>query len=133
MIGAVAFAMHQMQYVEINAVLSSSQEYRDAADQVGLNGTAMEDATILLQVAGTWLGLIILGAALAQTGRLAWWQFACLPIWVLLFAFAGSIAPALAAVHLLLLPPFLAVAALLLRSSSKDGSSSRPASELRTR
>ena len=119
--GAVAFAMHQMQYVEINAVLSSSPGYVQAVDKVGVNGTRMEDATVVIQLVGIWLGPIILAAALAQAGRLAWWKFACVPTWVVLFAFAGSISPAFAAIHLLLLPPFLGIARTLLQSSNPDG------------
>jgi len=111
--GAVAFAMHQMQYVEVNAVLSSSPDYIKVVDQVGISGTAMEDATVVIQLVGLWLGPIILAAALARADLLAWWKFACVPTWVVLFVFTGSISVVFAAVHLLLLPPFLAAAQLL--------------------
>jgi hypothetical protein len=80
----------------------------------------MEDATVAIQLVGMWLGPIILAAALAQAGRLAWWKFACVPTWVVLFAFAGSIAAAFAAVHLLLLPPFLGIARTLLQPPTPD-------------
>ena len=111
--GAVAFAMHQMQYVEVNAVLSSSPDYHRVADQVGISGTSMEDATVVIQLVGLWLGPIVLAAALARADLLAWWKFACVPTWVVLFVFTGSISVVFAAVHLLLLPPFLAAAQLL--------------------
>jgi hypothetical protein len=114
MTGAVAFAMHQMQYVEVNAVLSSSPDYIRVVDQVGIDGTSMEDATVVLQLVGLWLGPIVLVAALARADRVAWWKFACVPVWVVLFVFTGSISPLFAAVHLLLLPPFLATARLVL-------------------
>ena len=117
--GAVAFAMHQMQYVEINAVLSSSPDYIKAAEEHGVNGTAMEDATILIQLVGLWLGPIILVAALARAGTMAWWKFACVPIWVVLFIFTGSISPVFAAIHLILLPPFLAVAHSLVQTRTE--------------
>lgn len=120
MAGAVAFAMHQMQYVEINAVLSSSPAYVQAASEVGVNGTRMEDATVVIQLVGMWLGPIILTATLAHAGRLAWWKFACVPTWMVLFAFAGSISPAFAAVHLLLLPPFLTIARSFLQSPNQE-------------
>jgi hypothetical protein len=119
--GTVAFAMHQMQYVEVNAILSSSPDYIHVADQHGINGTAMEDATVVIQLIGLWLGPIILTAALARADLLAWWQFACVPTWVVLFAFTGSISPLFAATHLLLLPPFVATAKLLLSRRNARG------------
>ena len=118
--GAVAFAMHQMQYVEINAVLSSSPDYIRAAEERGVDGTAMEDASVLIQLVGLWLGPIILVAALARAGTVPWWTFACVPIWVVLFVFTGSIWPVFAAIHLILLPPFLAVANSLLQTRPLD-------------
>ncbi len=115
--GAVAFAMHQMQYVEINAVLSSSPDYIKAAQQQGVEGTTMEDITVLIELVGLWLGPIILVAALARAGTVAWWKFACVAIWVVLFVFTGSISPVFAAVHLVLLPPFLSVAHSLVQTA----------------
>lgn len=114
--GAVAFAMHQGQYVELNAVLARDPQYIQTAVRVGINGTRMEDTTVLLQLVGVWLGPVILGSALARAGVMAWWQFACIPVWVVLFVFTGSNAPAFSAVHLLLLPPYLTVARSLLRT-----------------
>ena len=111
--GAVAFAMHQGQYVEVNAVLSNDQGFRDTAERVGVDGTAMEDATVVLQLLGIWIGPVMLTAALARAGRLSWWRFACVPVWVVVFFFVGSISPVFALVHLILLPPFLSVASHL--------------------
>lgn len=116
--GAVAFAMHQGQYVEINAVLASDPGYRDTAERVGIAGTTMEDATVVLQLLGIWLGPVILTAALARAGLLSWWRFACVPTWVVLFIFVGSISPIFALVHLVLVPPFLAMAMRLSRSDT---------------
>jgi hypothetical protein len=124
--GAVAFAMHQMQYAEINAVLSSSPGYVQAAGEVGVHGTRMEDATVVIELVGIWLGPIILTASLAQAGRLAWWTFACIPTWAVLFALAGSVSPAFAALHLLLVPPFLAVARTLLQPPAQEAAGSSP-------
>ncbi len=117
--GAVAFAMHQGQYVEINAVLASDPGYRDTAERVGIQGTAMEDATVVLQLLGIWLGPVVLTAALARAGLLSWWRFACVPVWVTLFLFVGSISPVYALVHLVLLAPFLSVAVHLSRSATR--------------
>lgn len=114
--GAVAFAMHQGQYVELNAVLASDPQYTQTAVQAGIHGTRMEDTTVLLQLVGVWLGPVILGSALARAGVLAWWQFACIPVWVVLFVFTGSNAPGFSAVHLLLLPPYLSVARSLVHA-----------------
>jgi hypothetical protein len=119
--GAVAFAMHQMQYVEINAILASSPAYIKAAQEHGVTGTAMEDATVVIQLLGLWLGPIILVAALARAGIVAWWQFACVPIWVVLFIFTGSSSPVFTAIHLVLLPPFLTVAHSLILTQPLDG------------
>lgn len=116
--GSVAFAMHQGQYVELNAVLSSDPSYIQTANQLGINGTTMEDTTVLLELIGLWLGPVILGYALARAGRLAWWKFACIPVWVVLFVFTGTSSPAFSAIHLLLLPPFLTTAGSLLRSAT---------------
>lgn len=120
--GAVTFAMHQAQYVELNAVLASDQRYIQTAVQVGIKGTGMEDATVLLQLLGVWLGPVVLGSALARAGVLAWWQFACIPVWVVLFVFTGSNGPAFSAVHLVLLVPFLIVARSLIRSPTEAAS-----------
>jgi hypothetical protein len=108
--GAVAFAMHQGQYVELNAVLASDPTYRDTAQRVGIAGTAMEDATVVLQLLGIWLGPVILTAAMTRAGLLSWWRFSCVPLWVVLFVFVGSISPVFALIHLILLPPFISVA-----------------------
>lgn len=113
--GAVAFAMHQGQYVEINAVLASDPGFRDTAERAGITGTAMEDATVALQLLGIWIGTVVLTAAMARAGLLSWWRFACVPVWVVLFLFVGSISPVFALIHLTLLPPFLAVAVQLSR------------------
>ena len=113
--GAVAFAMHQGQYVEINAVLASDPGFRDTAERVGITGTGMEDATVVLQLLGIWIGPVVLTAAMARAGLLSWWRFACVPVWVVLFVFVGSISPVFALIHLILLPPFLAVAVQLSR------------------
>ena len=113
--GAVAFAMHQGQYVEINAVLARDPGFRDTAERVGITGTRMEDATVVLQLLGIWIGPVVLTAALARAGLLPWWRFACVPMWVVLFVFVGSMSPVFALIHLILLPPFLAVAVQLNR------------------
>jgi hypothetical protein len=116
--GAVAFAMHQGQYVEINAVLARDPGFRDTAERVGITGTRMEDATVVLQLLGIWLGPVVLTAAMARAGLLSWWRFACVPVWVVLFVFVGSMSPVFALVHLILVPPFLAVALQLTRSDA---------------
>ncbi len=116
--GAVAFAMHQGQYVEINAVLASDPAYWDTAQRVGIAGTAMEDATVVLQLLGVWLGPVALTAAMARAGLLSWWRFSCVPLWVVLFVFVGSISPVYALIHLILLPPFISVARQLSHTDS---------------
>ncbi len=75
----------------------------------------MEDATVVLQLLGIWIGPVVLTAAMARAGLLSWWRFACVPVWVVLFVFVGSISPVFALIHLILLPPFLAVAVQLTR------------------
>lgn len=116
--GAVAFAMHQGQYVEINAVLARDAGFRDTAERVGITGTGMEDATVVLQLLGIWIGPVVLTAAMARAGLLSWWRFACVPVWVVLFVFVGSMSPVFAFIHLILLPPFFEVSLQLTRSDA---------------
>lgn len=120
-VGALAWAMHQAGYAELNAVAA---HHRDAADLAlsvldGTGGTGLEDATLIMMAVGLLLGPLLLLLGHARAGLVPWWAFACVPTWAVVTALAGSFSPTFALANLLLLPPFTyAARALVSRAAA---------------
>ncbi|GII57812.1 hypothetical protein Pth03_62010 [Planotetraspora thailandica] len=114
-IGALGWAMHQAAYVELNAIAAHHRPAGDLALSIldGAGGTGMEDATLIVMVVGQLLGPLLVVLGYARAGVVPWWAFACVPAWLIVTMFAGSLSPTLSLANLLLLPPFVMVARLL--------------------
>jgi len=116
LLGALAWAMHQTSYAELNAVAAHHRDAGDVAVSVvnGAGGTGLEDATLIGMVVGLLLGPLLILLGHARAGLVPWWAFACVPIWVVVTALASSLSPTFALANLLLLPPFAFAARVLL-------------------
>lgn len=122
-VGALAWAMHQASYVELNAVAAHHRAAGDVALSVydGAGGTGMEDATLIGMAVGLLLGPLLVLLGHARAGLVPWWAFACVPTWLVVTLLAGMMSPMFALANLLLLPPFVAVARHLFAAGERAG------------
>ncbi len=120
-LGGVGLAMHHAIYAEEGAIASAVADPATAAEVlVGTHGTRMEDATLVLMLVGTMLGLVLLGIGLARARVIPWWAFACIPAWVVLGATSAGAGPLLALGNLVLLPPFVLAARALVHRGQAE-------------
>jgi hypothetical protein len=86
----------------------------------------MEDAALIVMAVGQLLGPLLVILGYTRAGLVPWWAFACVPAWLIVIMFAGTLSPTLALANLLLLSPFVVVARLLISTAHRAGQVESP-------